>query len=81
VDGVGQERDAARNEDNGELQRGGDREDYEGPFDRSDATLGRGDGRINHTMCMAMLSTVSVVIVAVSMTVSIVFSLGKAQPD
>ena len=62
VDGVGEQRDAAGQHDDDDLQAGGDRQDDERPFDRPDAPVGGGDGRIDYAVGVAMATIVTVVV-------------------
>ena len=52
VDRIGKQCDAARNRYHGNLQRGGDRQNDERPFDREDAPVGCRDCRINKPVRM-----------------------------
>ena len=66
VDGVGQQRDAARKRHDGRLNQGSDEQHREGPFDGPDAPRGGGNRRVHHPVCMAVPAFLTAMAVAVA---------------
>jgi hypothetical protein len=63
VDRVGEQRDAVRQHDDHDLQQRGDHQTDERPLQRPQATGGRGDRRVDHTVGMPMPVIVPVAMV------------------
>src|SRR5206468_10477213 len=79
-DGVRQQGDAACDQDDRQLQSGGDRQDHEGPLDRPNAARRRGNGRVYDPMGMATTARVAVGVTAMMATFGPAGELVEAEP-
>jgi hypothetical protein len=81
VDRIREQRHAARQQDNDELQGRRDAEDNERPLDGPDPALGRRNRGVDHTVRVNMLAAIGV---AMAMVMTVCMSdvgLGETEPD
>ena len=73
---IGQERNAARGQNNSELQAGRDRKDHERPFDSPDARSCGGNRGVDDAVGVPVISAMPVIV-----AMSGFLRLRKAEPD